>query len=209
MVVTMARSLLKQRGMPARFWGEAVVTAVFLLNRAPTKSLDGMTPFEAWHGRKPAVHFLRTFGCVAHVKDVQPHPSKLADRSRKMVFIGYEEGSKAYRALDLVSQRVHITRDVVFDEDAVWDWTNQGSMEEGMAHTGDFTFEFIVMQVPRVDLHVPGTVASVPTVSEPVTPQRGVGSAGGTASTGFVSQPGGLTPPGAVGSAGGTAPTGF
>ena len=84
----MARSLLKQRGMPTRFWGEAIVTAVFLLNQAPTKSLDGMTSFEAWHGRRPAVHFLCTFGCVVHVKDVRPHPSKLADHSRKMVFIG-------------------------------------------------------------------------------------------------------------------------
>ena len=102
-VVAMARSLLKQRGMPAWFWGEAVVTAVFLLNRAPTKSLDGMTPFEAWHGRKLAVHFLCTFGCMAHIKHVQPHSNKLADRSWKMVFIGYEEGSKTYRALDPVT----------------------------------------------------------------------------------------------------------
>jgi hypothetical protein len=47
--------------MPAEFWGEAVSTAVFLLNRAPTKALAGKTPFEAWHGCKPAVHFLRTF----------------------------------------------------------------------------------------------------------------------------------------------------
>ena len=44
-VVTMARSLLMGRNVPAVFWGEAVATAVFLLNRAPTKSLDGMTPF--------------------------------------------------------------------------------------------------------------------------------------------------------------------
>jgi transposase InsO family protein len=36
-VVAMARSLLKGRSMPAEFWGEAVVTAVYLLNRAPTK----------------------------------------------------------------------------------------------------------------------------------------------------------------------------
>ena len=64
-----------------RFWGEAVITAMFLLNRAPTKSLDNMTPFEAWHGQKLAVHFLHTFGCVVHVKDVRSHPSKLADRS--------------------------------------------------------------------------------------------------------------------------------
>ena len=46
-VVAMARALLKQRGLPARFWGEAVVTAVHLLNRAPTKALQGMTPYEA------------------------------------------------------------------------------------------------------------------------------------------------------------------
>ena len=51
----MARALLKQRGMPATFWGEAVVTAVYILNRSPTKALDGRTPYEAWHGCKPAV----------------------------------------------------------------------------------------------------------------------------------------------------------
>jgi hypothetical protein len=42
----MARALLKQRGMPAVFWGEAVVTAVYILNRSPTKALNGRTPYE-------------------------------------------------------------------------------------------------------------------------------------------------------------------
>jgi transposase InsO family protein len=64
-VVAMARSLLKGRSVPAEFWGEAVVTAVYLLNRAPTKSLAGRTPYEAWHGKKPTVEHLRTFGCGA------------------------------------------------------------------------------------------------------------------------------------------------
>ncbi|KAL6621206.1 hypothetical protein ACP70R_033638 [Stipagrostis hirtigluma subsp. patula] len=63
-VVAMARALLKQRKLPAIYWGEAVTTAVYLLNRTPTKSLEGKTPYEAWHGRKPAVQHLRTFGCV-------------------------------------------------------------------------------------------------------------------------------------------------
>src|SRR5437764_14302145 len=124
--------------------------------------------------QKPAVHFLRTFECVVHVKNVWPQPSKLADRSRKIVFIGYEEGSKAYRALDPTSQRVHITRDVVFDEDATWDWADEGGVEEGVAHIGDFTFEFAVMQVPCADLHAPGADASVPIAPEPVTPPSAV-----------------------------------
>ncbi|KAM3310132.1 hypothetical protein ACQJBY_031052 [Aegilops geniculata] len=40
-VVDMARSLLKSKNLPGTFWGEAVSTAVYLLNRAPTKAVIG------------------------------------------------------------------------------------------------------------------------------------------------------------------------
>ena len=63
-------------------------TAVFLLNRAPTQSVAGKTPFEVWHSVKPPVHFLRTFGCVAHVKNGSQRLAKLDDRSTPMVFVG-------------------------------------------------------------------------------------------------------------------------
>lgn len=88
---------MKAMKLPGWLWGEAVLTAVFILNRSPTRSVDGMTPFEAWYGIKPPVHFLRTFGCVAHVKVAGGHQQKLADRSMPMIFTGYEPGSKAYR----------------------------------------------------------------------------------------------------------------
>jgi hypothetical protein len=91
MVVRMARALLKQRGMPAIFWGDAVVTTVYILNRSPTKALNGRTPYEAWHGCKPAVSHLRVFGCLTFGKEVG-HISKLDDRSTLGVFIGYAEG---------------------------------------------------------------------------------------------------------------------
>jgi transposase InsO family protein len=122
-VVEMARSLLKSMCMPAVFWGEAVRTAVHILNRAPTRSLNGKTPYEAWRGRKPNVSYLRTFGCVAHVKNVGPGVTKLADRSTPMVFIGYEDGSKAFRVYDPAARKLRITRDVVFEEDKPWPWT--------------------------------------------------------------------------------------
>lgn len=86
----MARSMLKAKKMPAAFWGEAVSTAVFILNHLPTKSLKGTTPFEAWHGRKPDVSFLQNFSCVRHVKETRPGLKKLDDRSKLMVFLGYE-----------------------------------------------------------------------------------------------------------------------
>jgi len=114
-VVTTTHALLKQRGMPAIYWGEAVMTVVHLLNRSPTKALDGMTPYEAWHGRKPVVSHLHVFGCLAFAKELT-HVGKLDDRSTPGVCIGYAEGAKAYRILDPATQHVRISRDVVFDE---------------------------------------------------------------------------------------------
>ena len=96
----MARSMMKAKGMPVRFWGEEVTTAVFILNRAPTKALMSKTPFEAWYGHKPSVSFLRTFGCIGHVRKIKPNLTKLEDRSTPMVFLGYAEGTKAYWLYD-------------------------------------------------------------------------------------------------------------
>jgi hypothetical protein len=87
----MAQTLLKQREMPTVFWGEAVVTAVYILNRSPIKALNGRTSYEAWHGRKPVVSHLRVFGCLAFGKELD-HIGKLDDRSTPVVFIGYAGG---------------------------------------------------------------------------------------------------------------------
>jgi hypothetical protein len=87
-VVTMARCLLKAKRLPGYFWGEAVSSAVHVLNRSPTRALAGKTPFEAWYGKRPHVHYLRTFGCMGHVKYTRPHLKKLDDRSTKMIFVG-------------------------------------------------------------------------------------------------------------------------
>jgi hypothetical protein len=83
----MTRCLLKSKGLLAEFWGEAVSTAVYLLNRAPTKSLQGRTPYEAWYNKKPKVHHLRTFGSVVYVKNPGSGISKLTDRSTEMCLL--------------------------------------------------------------------------------------------------------------------------
>lgn len=89
MVVNMEISILRARSMLGYFWGEAVHTAVFLLNRAPKSVLDGMTPCQAWYGKKPSVHFIKVFECVAYIKRLRPHFGKLDVRGQKVTFIGY------------------------------------------------------------------------------------------------------------------------
>ena len=79
--------MMKAKKMPVEFWGKAVTMVVFILNRALAKALKDKMPFEAWHGRKLNVSFLRTFGYVGHVKNTKPHLGKLEDRSTPMVLL--------------------------------------------------------------------------------------------------------------------------
>lgn len=51
-VFSTVHSLMKAKGVPARFWGEVVPTAAYLLNRSPMKSVNGKIPYEAWHEHK-------------------------------------------------------------------------------------------------------------------------------------------------------------
>ena len=95
------------------------MTVVHLLNRSPTKALDGKTPYKAWHGRKPVVSHLRVFSCLAFAKELN-HVGKLNDQSTLGDFISYAKGVKASRILDPTTQCVHISRDIVFDEGRGW-----------------------------------------------------------------------------------------
>ena len=92
--------------------------------------MQGRTPYEAWHGKKPQVGHLRTFGCVGHVKKIGPGVEKLPDRSTKMVLLGYEAGTKGYRMYDPSAGRLYISRDVVFEEEVGWNWDSDENVQQ-------------------------------------------------------------------------------
>jgi hypothetical protein len=112
--------MFKAKGLPGTFWGEAVTTAVYVLNRSTSKGAGGKMPYELWTGSTLSVQHLCTFRCVAHVKNMRPHLQKLEDKSKPMIFVGYEAGSMAYRTYDPSTKHIHITRDVVFDKEVNW-----------------------------------------------------------------------------------------
>ncbi|GJY12915.1 ribonuclease H-like domain, reverse transcriptase, RNA-dependent DNA polymerase, partial [Tanacetum coccineum] len=101
---------------------EAVRHAIYILNSVPTKALEDITLYEAIKQRKPNLENLRVFGCIAYAKVPSQHLTKLDDRSIKMVYLGNEQGSKAYRLFDPTTQRVCVSRDVKFNENETWDW---------------------------------------------------------------------------------------
>ena len=92
------RALLKDSGLPDVFWDEAVRANMYVRNRvqAPRGATHSVTPEEAWSGKRPSIEHLRVWGCKTHSyvdpKSV-PGSTKLSNRGRVGVFVGYEENT--------------------------------------------------------------------------------------------------------------------
>ena len=70
-LLDIVQSTMSLSNLPLSFWGYALETAAFTLNRAPSKSIE-TTPYELWFGKKPKLSFLKVWGCDAYVKKLQP-----------------------------------------------------------------------------------------------------------------------------------------
>ncbi|KAI3825040.1 hypothetical protein L1987_06515 [Smallanthus sonchifolius] len=92
----MVNSLLSYSGLSDGFWGEAMLTACYILNRTPNKR-NKVTPYELWKGKPPNLYYLKVWGCRAVVRLTEPKRKNLGERGIDCIFIGYAENSKAYR----------------------------------------------------------------------------------------------------------------
>jgi hypothetical protein len=72
------------------FWGEAVLTVTYLINRSPCYALRkcGKTPYEMWHGKKPLLKHLRVFGSVVYRLN-KLRKTKFESKTLKGILVGY------------------------------------------------------------------------------------------------------------------------
>ena len=94
----MMNAMLISSGLPQNLWGEAILSANYILNKLPQKKLD-KTPYELWKGRMPSYQFLKVWGCLAKVAVPNPKKVKIGPKIIDCVFIGYAHNSSAYRFL--------------------------------------------------------------------------------------------------------------
>ena len=102
--------------MPLKFWDEAFLTALHLINMWPSRTIAHETPIERLFHVTPDYTTLRVFGCACW-PNLHPYITrKLMFRSKQCVFLGYSAQHKGVKCLDVSTGRVYISRDVVFDE---------------------------------------------------------------------------------------------
>ncbi|XP_010485132.1 PREDICTED: uncharacterized protein LOC104763464 [Camelina sativa] len=129
-ILNVAWSLLFQASLPIIFWGEAILTAAYLINRTPTKVLHGKTPYELLFNKKPSCDELKVFGSACSTHRKMRDKDKFGPRSRSCIFVGYPFGKKGWKVYDLEDNEFLVSRDVVFHEDVFPYATNHMLLEE-------------------------------------------------------------------------------
>jgi hypothetical protein len=109
----MVRSMMSQSDLPLLFWGYALETAAFTLNRVLSKSIV-KTPYEMWTGKTPSLSFLKIWGCEVYVKRLQS--DKLTPKSDKCMFMGYPKETLGYYFYHRSEGKVFVAWNGVFLE---------------------------------------------------------------------------------------------
>ncbi|RVW16796.1 Retrovirus-related Pol polyprotein from transposon RE2 [Vitis vinifera] len=94
-LVETARTILLHSNVPFRFWGDAVLTACYLINRMPSSVLHDQIPHSLLFPDQP-LYFLspRVFDCTCFVHILTPGQDKLSAKAMKCLFLGYSRLQK-------------------------------------------------------------------------------------------------------------------
>ena len=80
-----------------KFWAEVVNMACYLINMSPRAALHGKVVDEVWIGNPVDYSSLRLFGCPTYVHIPNEERSKLDEKSRQCIFLGYQKEVKGFK----------------------------------------------------------------------------------------------------------------
>eukprot|EP00253_Pinus_taeda_P019225 PITA_19225 len=136
-------------------WVAAVLCAAYIKNRCPSNAIRNKTPYEMWYGHVPSVKHLRVFGSTCYALIPKIHRNKLGARSRKCMFLGYSNISKAYRLYDEVNKIFVVFRDIIFLESSKTDNVVERQLDRLDRLANAKSFQEFDNQIPHLEGGIP------------------------------------------------------
>ncbi|GJR39161.1 putative ribonuclease H-like domain-containing protein [Tanacetum coccineum] len=115
-LIEAARTMLADSKLPTTFWAEAVSTACYVQNRVLIVKPHNKTPYELFRGIKPAIGFMKPFGCHVTILNTLDKLGKFDGKSNEGFFVGYSLSSKAFRVYNIRTRKVQENLHVGFLE---------------------------------------------------------------------------------------------
>ncbi|GKD14881.1 putative ribonuclease H-like domain-containing protein [Tanacetum coccineum] len=163
---------------------EAVNTACYVQNRVLVIKPHNKTSYELFLGRKPALSFMRPFGCPVTILNTIDHLGKFDGNANEGFFVGYSTNSKAFRTFNsrtkIVEENLHVqfsenTPNItgsgpnwLFDIDALTKFMNYKPVVAGNQSNGSTGTKACDNVGEKKDAEDPGNEDSeVPSTKEP------------------------------------------
>jgi len=160
-LLEVTRAIMFSMHVPKYLWGDAILTATYLINRMPTRILKYITPLECFKNFFPECRLfsdlpLKIFGCTVYVHIPSRLRSKLDPRAEKCVFIGYAPYKKGYKCYNPQTKKTFVSMDVSFVESQPYFEQNclQGERENNEAQIWETTIPLPV-SLPNTYFHLP------------------------------------------------------
>jgi glutaredoxin len=97
-ILDIVYSMLKIKNMSKEFWVEVVQCTIYVQNRCPHQILENKTLHEYWTEHKSDIAHMRVFRSMGYTHI-------LNQKSAKLVFIDYDEMSKAYKLYNPIEKK--------------------------------------------------------------------------------------------------------
>ena len=112
-----ARTMLNSAMLDQNMWGSAILTANYLRNRSPCKTINFQTPYKLMFNKNPNLKHLRIFGCKAFPLILNKQRTKFEPKAQSnCVLIGYDDSDGIYWIFNKSTRSIFRSRDVTFDE---------------------------------------------------------------------------------------------
>jgi hypothetical protein len=170
-------TLLAHSHLSNRYWPDAFLTAVYIINRLPTPILQNTSPFFKLYNREPDYKRLRVFGCLCY-PFLRPYGlHKLEYRSKPCIFLGYIHAG--YKCLDPVTNKVYLSKHVIFDEESFPAQDQATSLLPSKINAQGDVPLFISLPIP-----LPSSLSTAPNLyASPSTPETSAPSSPETTSS--------------------------
>lgn len=134
---------MTQSHVPKIFWGDAILTTTYLVNRMPFRVLQFQTPCQVFQNSYPSSCLissipLKIFGCSSFVHIPQQFESKLDPKAIKCIFLSYAPMQKEYRCYSPLTKKFYHSMDVtIFENEPFYPKTNiQGEWKYRISFLG-------------------------------------------------------------------------
>ena len=113
-ILNVSRALMFQSKLPKKYWSYAVLHAVYLINKIPTKILNNKSSYEVLYGEVPDLSNFKVFGCLSYASTLPVNRHKFDSRAKKCAFLGYKSGIKGFVLVDVHTYEIVVSRNVKF-----------------------------------------------------------------------------------------------